>query len=109
VDTQDVVLRLVTTPPAVVVTVKPYIGTVVKPPAAPRRTRAVPVHGAIQVIVLVRRAKLHPVAVPIRQARLGQRVSGVSAESRQAQSIGGLLVSIHLNNKSASIVLGSQH
>ena len=85
-DTQDVELRLVTTPPAVVVTVKPYIGTVVKPPAA-RRTRAVPVHAAMQVVVLVRRAKLHPVAVPIRQARLGQRVSGVSAESRQAQSI----------------------
>ena len=53
---------------------------------------------ASQVVVLVRRAKLHPVAVPMRQARIGQIVSGVSAESRQAQSI---LVSIHPNNKSA--------
>ena len=91
-DTQDVFLTPVAAPPAVVVTVKPYIGTVVKPPAA-RRTRAVPVHAAMQVVVLVRSAELHPVAVLFRRARLGQHVSGVSAESRQAQSI---LVSIHL-------------
>ena len=94
-DTQDVVLRLDTTPPAVAVTGKPYLGTVVKPPAV--RSSAAP---AIQVVVLVRRAKPHPVAAPSRQARLGQLVSGVSAESRHAQSI---LVSIHLNNKSATV------
>ena len=51
------------------------------------------VPGAIQVVVLVRSAELHPVAVLSRRARLRQHVSGVSAESRQAQSI---LVSIHL-------------
>jgi len=95
VGTQDVVLRLDTTPPAVAVTGKPYLGTVVKPPAV--RSSAAP---AIQVVVLVRRAKPHPVAAPSRQARLGQLVSGVSAESRHAQSI---LVSIHLNNKSATV------
>ena len=88
--TQDVELRPVTTPPALVVTVKPCIGTVVKPPAALSISAVL---AATQVVVLVRSAELHPVAVPMRQARLGQHVSGVSAESRQAQSI---LVSIHL-------------